>query len=376
VHIPKPAPKPGRQRLAQPIPFGGTRSPLRIFATGLGDQAGWYVPLAVIGLIAALILGGRRRDRRMALLLVLGGWMLVELVTLDFSAGIVHPYYASALGPGLAAMVGIGAVSLASLARSGSPNRALLGYVLTVVAVVATVGVQLVLIRREGDPTWWQVPLVALSVVALMAIPLVRNRGGIAIGALVVILLVAPMVYSFSVWLAPVEGTFPVAGPYNYAGPGGDGVGPTTVHAYRGLIAFLAAHRAPQRYPLLTESSDQASPLILLGLRASAIGGYGASDPTLSAAGLSRLVASGEARYLLIGGAYSGRGGNAALTAARLACPEIPSIYWGAGASAGTSYLVDCKGRARELKHPYRTARAFLRRHPKVHYSLKLHPHY
>ena len=43
-----------------------------------------------------------------------------------------------------------------------------------------------------------------------------------AVGAL----LVAPMVYSFSVWLAPVEGTFPAAGPYNPAGSGGIGVAP------------------------------------------------------------------------------------------------------------------------------------------------------
>ena len=34
----------------------------------------------------------------------------------------------------------------------------------------------------------------------------------VAVGAV----LVAPMVFSFSVWLAPVAGTFPAAGPYSY----------------------------------------------------------------------------------------------------------------------------------------------------------------
>jgi 4-amino-4-deoxy-L-arabinose transferase-like glycosyltransferase len=63
---------------------------------------------------------GRRGDRRLAGLFVLGGWFLVELLTLDFSAGIVHPYYASALGPGVAAMVGAGAVAIGSLVRSSS----------------------------------------------------------------------------------------------------------------------------------------------------------------------------------------------------------------------------------------------------------------
>ena len=51
------------------------------------------------------------------------------------------------------------------------------------------------------------------------------RRAGLALGLAVAALLVAPMVYSFSVWLAPVDGTFPTAGPYNYAGHGGFGVG-------------------------------------------------------------------------------------------------------------------------------------------------------
>jgi 4-amino-4-deoxy-L-arabinose transferase-like glycosyltransferase len=380
VHVPAAKPTPGRQRDALPIPFGGARSPLRIFGTGLGGQAGWDVPLALIGLIALALVVRMRRDRRMGALIVLGGWMLVELATLDFSAGIVHPYYVSALGPGVAAMLGAGGVTLATLLRSSSPNRALLGYVLMVMAVVATIAVQLVLIRREGDPLWWRIPLVLLSVAALAAIPLARGRAGIPLWVLVALALVAPMIYSFSVWQAPVEGTFPAAGPYSYAGPGGFGVGKVTEHAYGGLIAFLAAHGATQRYPLLTESSDQAGPLILMGLRASAVGGYGASDPAMSAAELASLVASGQARYLLVGGPYAGRGGNGATIAARIICREIPQVYWGAGTDQGTtpgtgSYLVDCRGLARRLRHPYRSARAFLARHPKIRYDLRLHPH-
>ena len=121
------------------IPFGGTRSPFRIFATALGDQAGWLVPLALIGMIAITLLVSGRRDRRLAVLFVLGGWFLVELATLDFSAGIVHPYYASALGPGLAAMVGGGGVAIAALLRSRAVRRAPLAYALAVVAVASTV---------------------------------------------------------------------------------------------------------------------------------------------------------------------------------------------------------------------------------------------
>jgi 4-amino-4-deoxy-L-arabinose transferase-like glycosyltransferase len=59
-----PAAPTGRQRRFSAIPFAGTRSPVRIFGTGLGDQAGWLIPLALIGMIAVgfvAAIDGRRR---------------------------------------------------------------------------------------------------------------------------------------------------------------------------------------------------------------------------------------------------------------------------------------------------------------------------
>ena len=43
-------------RYPKPIAFGGSPSPLRLFGVGLGDQAGWLLPFAFFGLIAALAL--------------------------------------------------------------------------------------------------------------------------------------------------------------------------------------------------------------------------------------------------------------------------------------------------------------------------------
>jgi hypothetical protein len=180
---------------------------------------------------------------------------------------------------------------------------------------------------------------------------------------------VAPLIYSFSVWLAPVAGTFPTAGPYGYAGHGGYGVTPTELRVDRAAIRFLHTHGATTPYQLLTQSSDQADPLILLGLRASAVGGYNTTDPALSGPGLAKLVAAHKARYVLIAGPYASRGGNGASTAARLVCPEIPGIVWADGTPGGGSFLLDCAGRAAQLRHPYASARAFKRRYS-VHYAL------
>src|SRR6202030_3874360 len=110
----------------------------------------------------------RRRDPRLATLIVLGGWFLVEAAVLSLSKGIVHPYYASALAPGTGAMAGAGAVALVALLR--------------------------------GRLRWW------------------------ALALLFCLLMVAPGAYAATTWLAPVEGTFPAAGPKAAAGAGGVGV--------------------------------------------------------------------------------------------------------------------------------------------------------
>ena len=225
---------------------------------------------------------------------------------------------------------------------------------------------------REGDPLWWRVPLGLICVAALVAIPLARRRAGWALAAAVGALLVAPMVFSFSVWLAPVNGTFPVAGPYSYPGPGYYGVGPVSLRVDRLLIRYLGSHGETHPYALLTQSSDQASPLILLGLRTSAVGGYNTTDPALSGGQLAALVSERRARYVLIAGPYASRGGNGASTAARLVCPEIPAVVWSNGTSNGLgSFLLDCAGKAPQLRHPYRSARAFIVAHAAKYPALR-----
>ncbi|HEX4035540.1 MAG TPA: glycosyltransferase family 39 protein [Solirubrobacteraceae bacterium] len=356
-------------RFTAPIPFAGAASPVRIFGTALGDQAGWTVPLALVALIALALMIRARRDRFASALLVFGGWMLAELVVLDFSNGIVHPYYASALAPGLAAVVGAGGVALYRLMRDQRGLRAVAAVALAAAGIGATVAIQLVLIGRERYPTWWRLPLIVLVVVALAALLVARGRRGWALVAAVAALLVAPAVYSSSVWRAPVNGTFPAAGPYSNAGNGGYGVDPGIVTDDRLLIRYLAAHGETAPYSLVTQSSNPAATLILLGLHASSEGGYGSSDDALTNDQLANLVEAGKARYVLLDGPFALRAGNSAVTAARVVCTEIPEIIWG-GPAGSPSLLVDCAHKAEQLRHPYQAAVAFLRAHPKVHYEL------
>jgi 4-amino-4-deoxy-L-arabinose transferase-like glycosyltransferase len=356
-------------RMVHPVSFGGPTGPLRLFDSELGDQDAWFLPLSLVGLLALglSLLATRapvpdRRAARLAGLLVLGGWLLTEAVVLSLSNGIVHPYYVSALGPGAAAMLGAGGAAILDLtARGGGRERpaALGGLALVCTAVAATVLVQIVLLDRAHYMHWFLPLLVAgaaLGVAAFFVLPrvvaatLAPRLATPALALTLGVLLIAPLAYARTTWLAPVEGTFPVAGPRQDAGYGGFDVNPVTVTLDRGLIAYLQAHGATRRWGVLTQASDTAAPMILLGFDAGALGGYSATDPALDGPGLARLVAKGEARYVVLGGAYTTRGGNPASAAVALACAPVPDRAWGQTQHSRTALvLYDCAGRERAL---------------------------
>jgi 4-amino-4-deoxy-L-arabinose transferase-like glycosyltransferase len=369
-------------RYRHPVAFGGATGPQRLFDTDLGDQGAWTLPLSYVGLLMlalsllaarrdaapedaraedpraedghagadATAAAGLRRDPRLAGLLVFGGWFVTEAVVLSFSDGIVHPYYVSALGPGAAAMLGAGAAATVALATG--PRRALARLALALLALgaLATVAMQTLLLHRAHYLPWLA-PVLALAAAAGFGAVLARRRQPWpALAVTLGVLLLAPAVYSATTWQAPVLGTFPAAGPRQAAGYGGYDVAATTIRADHALIEYLQAHAPGRRWTVLTQASDTAAPLILLGLDAAALGGYSATDPALDGRGLARLVARHEARYVLLGGAYASRGGTLSSNAAARVCAQVPDAAWKHKSYSEYSLvLYDCAGHEREL---------------------------
>ncbi len=351
---------------ANPTPFGGPVGAMRVFHAGLGGQGGWMLPFAALGLLALALSvlwpvrgsapakaepdGSRlqriRRDPRTAGLFVFGGWFLAEAFILDFSKGIVHPYYVSALGPGTAAMVGAGAVAFARFGR-GRDWRV----VLLPLAVAATVAVQLVLLRREHYAHWLPPVLIAATAAGVLALLAVRRLAAPAMALVLAVLLVAPTAFATTTWAVPVEGTFPTAGPRVAGSLGPYGITAHDVKVDRDLLRYIDARHPTRRWEALTVSSNTAASMILLGWRAGAVGGYSGTDPALDGPGLARLVARHEARYVVLGGAYSSRGGNLATQAVIRACRYIPSQIWlhFPRWSIYSLTLYDCAGAQRRL---------------------------
>jgi 4-amino-4-deoxy-L-arabinose transferase-like glycosyltransferase len=348
-------------RLAGSISSTGVPGPTRLFDRADGDQGAWLLPFAIFGLLAlALQLrGSERRNPRLAFLLVLGGWFVVEAVVLSISTGIVHPYYVSALGPGVAAMTGAGAAAFAPLA-----SRRRLAAILPAAALVSTLGVTLMLLRREHAYLHWLWPLLVAVVgtAVVMTFWQPRTTRFALAGALTMLLLV-PAIYSATVWEVPVNGTFPVAGPYiaDYEEP--YNIPKDVVPSYRSLLRYVRAHQPPSHWDLFTQGATTAAPLTLLGGRAAAIGGYGTTDPVLEPRQLATIVARHEVRFVALGGGYATRGGNAASTAVGRVCREVAFSLWRAPENIGTAAhpdyyyprggwnlkLYDCGGRSAEL---------------------------
>ena len=96
---------------------GGGQAPRSAESTGMTGcsalvgwrEISWLLPAALLALVAGLWLTRRppRTDRTRAALILWGGWLLVTGLVFSYMPGTIHPYYAVALAPAIAALVAI-----------------------------------------------------------------------------------------------------------------------------------------------------------------------------------------------------------------------------------------------------------------------------
>jgi 4-amino-4-deoxy-L-arabinose transferase-like glycosyltransferase len=220
--------------------FGGATGPFRLFAAEFGGQISWLLPAALLSLVALLWVSRRaaRTSRTRAFALLWGGWLLVTGLVFSYMQGIIHPYYMVALAPAIAALTGVGAISLW---QAGLP---LAGRIAAAIGVLGTGVWAYELLNRT--PAWlpwlrWTV-LVAgvLGAAAVFAAPALRASGRKGAATLayapLVLAMVAglggPLAYSLDTANTTHTGSIPSAGPTvagSFGGggaPGGAGGGP------------------------------------------------------------------------------------------------------------------------------------------------------
>jgi len=228
--------------------FGGSTGIFRLFASEFGGQISWLIPAALLSLGGLLWVSRRaeRTSRVRAFALLWGGWLLVTGLVFSYMQGIIHPYYMVALAPAIAALVGVGAISLM---RS---DLRIVGRAFAAAGVLGTGIWAYVLLNRT--PEWlpwlrWTVLIAGvLGAVSLFAVPeLLRwmdptrgaahgaqpRRAPALVYAPLALALVAglggPLAYSLDTVNTTHTGAIPSAGPAVAGsfggGPGGGGGG-------------------------------------------------------------------------------------------------------------------------------------------------------
>ncbi|EFL32299.1 integral membrane protein [Streptomyces viridochromogenes DSM 40736] len=214
--------------------FSGTAGLGRMFNDILGGQISWLIPFAGVALVGGLVRCGRapRTDLTRAALVLWGGWTVLHYLTFALAEGTMHPYYTTALAPGVAALCGGGGVLLLRAFRADRRWVWVLPLGLGVTAVWAAV-----LLRRASGWNTWLWPSI-LVVMALALVGLFVFRSGVSglrlrllavsVAAAVVAAVAGPAAYAWSVPSGSgggggMGGTNPTAGPTTGSGFGGPG---------------------------------------------------------------------------------------------------------------------------------------------------------
>ncbi|CAL9297226.1 hypothetical protein SUDANB135_02717 [Streptomyces sp. SudanB135_2055] len=354
--------------------FSGTAGIGRMFNDILGGQISWLLPFAGIALVAGLVLRGRapRTDLTRAALVLWGGWTVLHQLTFSMAEGTMHPYYTTALAPGIAALCGGGGVMLLRAFRADRRWVWVLPLALGVTGVWAVV-----LLRRASGWNSWLWPTIA-GVMALAIAGLLVFRSGrrlrllaVSVAAAVVAGVAGPAAYAWSVPSGSgggMGGTNPTAGPSTgggmggpgggggqppqggRGGPGGDtppnggdngraapggadgttgtppsgdlggaggfgegggmGGGGTGGGASTELVAYLKKHQDGAKWLLAVSGSQSAAQLILAGGEpVISMWGWSGSDNAMTLTRLKELVKKGELHYVQVGGGMGGGSG-------------------------------------------------------------------
>jgi 4-amino-4-deoxy-L-arabinose transferase-like glycosyltransferase len=318
--------------------FGdGNPGPLRLIIGSLAGQTAWFLPLALLGILAV---AWKRRprlqsDRQQQSVLMWGMWLLSMAIYFSFTSGLFHQYYLTVMAPSIAALSGIGIVSMWQDYRAPGWR----GWLLPI-AIVLTAAEQIYILT--GYPTYgqWLIPtiavLAALSIIVLIVariIPRLRLSEqsvrylvpALCFGMLVLIL--TPAVWS-ATELSRDSGGIPSAGP-NQGGfgggpggipnqanrdaaqpaqraagfPGGNGGGPGGGGVNTKLLSYLEAHQGSTKFLFAVSNSNEAAPYIIATNKpVMSLGGFLGSDPILNTTSLTKLVSNNTIRFFLLNG--------------------------------------------------------------------------
>jgi len=287
--------------------------PFRLFRPRQAAQAGWLLPLAILGVVLAFQTAVRDCQSRRAMLTAaaLLAWLLLYWGVLSAAGGIVHTYYLAVLVPPLATFAGIGLGAIWTRRHEGSICTGLLPAI--ALGVVCWQGYlfagQLDFALHGRLPALFAASACMTVCSVLIAMRWSWNGTvGAAVAALGLLgVLAMPVLAASSIVLTRPNVVAPYADIARLAANNDAGADATRARvraaARKKLLAFLAANQGAAKYLVAVPNAVVAAPLIIeIGRPVLAMGGYLGDDPILTSALLQKLSRSGELRYVMLGG--------------------------------------------------------------------------
>jgi len=278
---------------AIPVP---ARAADRLLRGSLGRDTGWLIPAAAA--VAAWGIASRRRQPRgdplRACFILWGGWLLTFFAVFSMVTTL-WPYYAAALSPAAAAIIGAGVTAARS--RDRAPVRWTVGLI---VIVAGTAVYAAWLVSSSARAPGWLVP--AIIAAGTAAIGLIVWSGtarrsapsAAALAGSLAAVLLAPAVASVSL-AAHSQGAFDT--PFESARAQeaiAIGTGEQAVISVRALIPFW--QHIENGAPYLMAAQSAALPSVIIydsGLEALPIGGYDGTTPSPTLARLQADIRHG-----------------------------------------------------------------------------------
>jgi 4-amino-4-deoxy-L-arabinose transferase-like glycosyltransferase len=306
----------------------GTPGPFRLFNQNISGQISWLLPLA---LMSILVLVWQRRllwplDYNWHAILLWGTWLLTMFIYFSENAGF-HIYYMVMLAPAIAALTGIGLVTLWRNYQQRSRNWR--GWTLPAVFFVS-VAVQVYFLSFYTSWDWLLLLVASAGLLATILLcllqvqrithqlqtapntlasgpeattarprSLIRRWQAIIYTMGIATLLLVPMIWSTYTLSYPSNGGFPLAGPASINNkPSRPATGDGFSVSQHALAYYLQLNRGNDQFLMATLSTSTADPFILLTDEPiMALGGYSGSNPILTVDKLQNDVEGGVVRF-------------------------------------------------------------------------------